>query len=68
MDTVPPPIAPHAPLPRHYAESAQRDRFVRALFDQGAPSYDRINAIFSFGTVRCVENQLEPSSPFSSPV
>jgi demethylmenaquinone methyltransferase/2-methoxy-6-polyprenyl-1,4-benzoquinol methylase len=50
MDTVPPPIAPHAPLPRHYAESAQRDRFVRALFDQGAPSYDRINAIFSFGT------------------
>jgi demethylmenaquinone methyltransferase/2-methoxy-6-polyprenyl-1,4-benzoquinol methylase len=45
-----PPIAPHAPLPRHYADARQRDRFVQSLFDQGAPSYDRINAIFSLGT------------------
>ncbi len=50
MDTAPPPIAPHAPLPRHYADAQQRDRYVQALFDRGAPSYDRINAIFSLGT------------------
>lgn len=50
MDTAPPPIAPHATLPRHYADDHQRDRFVQALFDQGAPSYDRINAIFSLGS------------------
>jgi demethylmenaquinone methyltransferase/2-methoxy-6-polyprenyl-1,4-benzoquinol methylase len=50
MDTAPPPIAPHAPLPRHYTDAQQRDRYVQALFDRGAPSYDRINRIFSLGT------------------
>jgi demethylmenaquinone methyltransferase/2-methoxy-6-polyprenyl-1,4-benzoquinol methylase len=50
MNTAPPPLAPHAPLPLHYASHGQRDEFVRALFDQGAPSYDRINSIFSLGT------------------
>jgi demethylmenaquinone methyltransferase/2-methoxy-6-polyprenyl-1,4-benzoquinol methylase len=50
MDTAPQPIAPHAPLPRHYTDTQQRDRYVQALFDRGAPSYDRINAIFSLGT------------------
>jgi demethylmenaquinone methyltransferase/2-methoxy-6-polyprenyl-1,4-benzoquinol methylase len=50
MGHAPPPTAPHAPLLRHYADPAQRDRFVQALFDGGAPSYDRINAIFSLGT------------------
>lgn len=50
MDAAPPPTAPHQPLPRHYADAAQRDAFVRKLFDQGAPSYDRLNAIFSLGT------------------
>lgn len=50
MAKAPGPIAPHAPLPRHYADAQQRDRYVQALFDRGAPSYDRINAIFSLGT------------------
>jgi demethylmenaquinone methyltransferase/2-methoxy-6-polyprenyl-1,4-benzoquinol methylase len=50
MANPPPQTAPHAPLPRHYADPAQRDRFVQALFDGGAASYDRINAIFSLGT------------------
>ncbi|WP_198373122.1 class I SAM-dependent methyltransferase [Roseomonas rosulenta] len=50
MADASPPTAPHAPLPRHYADSGQRDRYVRALFDRGAPSYDRINRIFSLGT------------------
>ncbi|BDG72740.1 class I SAM-dependent methyltransferase [Roseomonas fluvialis] len=50
MDTAPPPIAPHATLPRHYADDGERDRYVQALFDGGAASYDRINAIFSLGT------------------
>ncbi|MBR0658019.1 class I SAM-dependent methyltransferase [Neoroseomonas oryzicola] len=50
MDTPPAGLAPHATLPRHYADPAQRDRFVRGLFDGGAASYDRINAVFSFGS------------------
>lgn len=50
MANAPQPTAPHAPLPRHYADATQRDRYVQALFDRGAPSYDRINRIFSLGT------------------
>jgi demethylmenaquinone methyltransferase/2-methoxy-6-polyprenyl-1,4-benzoquinol methylase len=42
--------APHVPLEQHYADPRNRDRFVRGLFDEGAGSYDRINALFSFGT------------------
>jgi len=42
--------SPHPPLPRYYREAAERDAFVRHLFDRGAASYDRINGVLSFGT------------------
>lgn len=45
-----PGTVPHVPLPQYYQDPGDRDGFVRGLFDHGAASYDRINAIFSFGT------------------
>lgn len=50
MAETPTRAAPHPPLPRYYADQAERDAFVRQLFDRGAASYDRINSLFSFGT------------------
>ena len=50
MERTPARLAPHQPLPRYYADTAHRDRFVRALFDRGAASYDRINRLFSLGS------------------
>lgn len=50
MAEPPSPAAPHPPLPRYYADQADRDAFVRNLFDRGAASYDRINSLFSLGT------------------
>lgn len=44
------PMAPHPVLPAYYADPADRERFVRELFDQIAPHYDRINRLFSLGT------------------
>jgi demethylmenaquinone methyltransferase/2-methoxy-6-polyprenyl-1,4-benzoquinol methylase len=46
-DQVP---APHPPLPAYYRTASERGDFVRGLFDRTAPSYDRINAAFSFGS------------------
>ncbi len=42
--------APHPVLRGYYGGRDQRTAFVRKLFDEGAPYYDRINEIFSFGT------------------
>jgi demethylmenaquinone methyltransferase/2-methoxy-6-polyprenyl-1,4-benzoquinol methylase len=42
--------APHPTLRDYYAEAGQRDGFVRRLFDDTAPQYDRINRVFSLGT------------------
>jgi demethylmenaquinone methyltransferase / 2-methoxy-6-polyprenyl-1,4-benzoquinol methylase len=42
--------APHPPLTAYYAADADRDGFVRDLFDETAASYDRINAAFSLGS------------------
>lgn len=50
MDSPSARLAPHETLPRYYADPSQRDRFVRRLFDGGAASYDRVNAIFSLGS------------------
>ncbi|MBB5688168.1 demethylmenaquinone methyltransferase/2-methoxy-6-polyprenyl-1,4-benzoquinol methylase [Roseomonas alkaliterrae] len=43
-------LPPHPPLAQHYGSEAAREPFVRTLFDRGAPSYDQIDAVFSFGT------------------
>jgi len=42
--------APHPTLSAYYPEDAQRAGFVRSLFDDTAPHYDRINRLFSLGT------------------
>lgn len=42
--------APHPPLLDYYREPQARAGFVRSLFDRTAPSYDRINAVLSFGS------------------
>jgi demethylmenaquinone methyltransferase/2-methoxy-6-polyprenyl-1,4-benzoquinol methylase len=46
MNTLP----PHPPLARYYSEANQRDDFVRGLFDRGAPAYNQVNALCSFGS------------------
>ncbi|WP_426958518.1 class I SAM-dependent methyltransferase [Muricoccus radiodurans] len=45
-----PDAAPHPVLTHRYATAERREGFVRALFDQTAPHYDRIDRIFSLGT------------------
>lgn len=44
--------APHPILHDYYERRDQRRAFVRNLFDEAAPHYDRINELFSFGTGR----------------
>lgn len=44
------PVAPHPPLQEFYSEAAQRERFVKNLFDDGAPWYDRAIGFLSFGS------------------
>ncbi len=45
-----PHVSPHPVLPAYYETHDQRTRFVRRLFDDTAPYYDRINEIFSLGS------------------
>jgi demethylmenaquinone methyltransferase / 2-methoxy-6-polyprenyl-1,4-benzoquinol methylase len=42
-------LEPHPFLPGYYARENERSAFVRRLFDDTAPYYDRINQLFSFG-------------------
>ena len=44
------PVAPHPPLQEFYSEAAQRERFVKNLFDDGAPWYDKAIGFLSFGS------------------
>jgi demethylmenaquinone methyltransferase / 2-methoxy-6-polyprenyl-1,4-benzoquinol methylase len=41
---------PHPVLPAYYHHYDQRLSFVRTLFDESAPHYDRINRVFSLGS------------------
>lgn len=43
-------VEPHPILPAYYDGREQRRAFVRDLFDEAAPHYDRLNEVFSFGT------------------
>ena len=45
----PNPLAPHPLLGTYYERAADRDAFVRSLFDRSARHYDRINRLFSLG-------------------
>jgi demethylmenaquinone methyltransferase/2-methoxy-6-polyprenyl-1,4-benzoquinol methylase len=43
-------LEPHPVLPAYYQSRDQRLGFVRALFDEAAPYYDRIDRVFSLGS------------------
>jgi len=43
-------LAPHPPLTNFYDDPARRESFVRNIFDDTAPWYDRATAFMSFGT------------------
>lgn len=44
------PIAPHPPLREFYGETANRERFVKQLFDEGAPWYEWATTFLSLGS------------------
>ncbi|MBK1723545.1 class I SAM-dependent methyltransferase [Thiocystis violacea] len=43
-------LVPHPPLTAYYASESERSAFVRGLFDQAAPDYDRIEGLLALGS------------------
>jgi demethylmenaquinone methyltransferase/2-methoxy-6-polyprenyl-1,4-benzoquinol methylase len=43
-------LPPHVPLTDYYADEPERHRFVRRIFDDTAPDYDRIENMMAFGS------------------
>lgn len=43
-------LRPHTPLPAYYADEIEHERFLRRIFDDTAPDYDRIERVLAFGT------------------
>lgn len=41
---------PHAPLPAYYADEAEHGRYLRRIFDDTAPDYDRIERVLALGS------------------
>lgn len=41
---------PHAPLPAYYADEADHTRYLRRIFDDTAPDYDRIERVLALGS------------------
>jgi len=52
------PVAPHPPLHGFYPDAADRERFVKELFDGSAPWYDWAIAFLSFGSGRWYRRQV----------
>ena len=56
MQQPSPPIAqpqvlpPHTPLPDYYGDEAEHERFLRRIFDDTAPDYDRIERVLALGS------------------
>jgi demethylmenaquinone methyltransferase/2-methoxy-6-polyprenyl-1,4-benzoquinol methylase len=44
------PVPPHASLGQYYGKDEARANYVRGLFDDAAPHYERINRIMSLGS------------------
>jgi demethylmenaquinone methyltransferase/2-methoxy-6-polyprenyl-1,4-benzoquinol methylase len=44
------PLPPHPGLERYYGSAAERPAFVNDLFDEGAPYYEWVCRVMSFGT------------------
>ena len=43
-------IQPHPVLPRYYQDEDHRRPFVKRMFDDAAPQYDRLETLMSFGS------------------
>jgi len=43
-------LAPHAPLPLYYGNEDEHQAFLRRIFDDTAPDYDRIERVLAFGS------------------
>jgi demethylmenaquinone methyltransferase/2-methoxy-6-polyprenyl-1,4-benzoquinol methylase len=43
-------LSPHAPLTEYYGDEAEHQQFLRRIFDDTAPDYDRIERILALGT------------------
>jgi demethylmenaquinone methyltransferase/2-methoxy-6-polyprenyl-1,4-benzoquinol methylase len=43
-------LLPHAPLTEYYKDEAERQQYLRRIFDETAPDYDRIERVLAFGS------------------
>lgn len=43
-------LRPHTPLPAYYGDEAEHQRYLRRIFDDTAPDYDRIERVLAFGS------------------
>ena len=50
LPTPAPVLAPHAPLPAWYGDEDEHQRFLRSIFDDTAPDYERIERILALGS------------------
>src|SRR6516164_6833705 len=43
-------LRPHTPLPDYYCDEAEHQQFLRRIFDDTAPDYDRIERVLAMGS------------------
>ena len=43
-------LPPHTPLPAYYADETQHTQYLRRIFDDTAPDYDRIERLLALGS------------------
>jgi demethylmenaquinone methyltransferase/2-methoxy-6-polyprenyl-1,4-benzoquinol methylase len=48
--TPPPVLAPHTPLPAYYGDEVEHESFLRRIFDDTAPDYNRIERVLALGS------------------
>jgi len=44
------PLPPHNPLPDYYSNEEEHQKFLRRIFDETAPDYERIEHVLAFGS------------------
>jgi demethylmenaquinone methyltransferase/2-methoxy-6-polyprenyl-1,4-benzoquinol methylase len=52
-----PELAPHTPLPAYYRDEDEHTAYLRRMFDDTAPDYDRIERVLALGTGRRYRRQ-----------
>ena len=50
-------LRPHTPLPAYYGDEAEREQYLRRIFDDTASDYDRIEKVLAFGSGRWYRHQ-----------